>query len=373
MLSSYIKLLSLPMASQGAPMADSFDSATSNLLCAENSNTCFDDLDSNATDDLGHSPSISHKTNQDPNFDHNCRSKSMIDFPSQSEVGVTEMVKRESEHLPTHDYLRRLRSGELDLSTRREALDWIWKAHSHYSFGPLCVWLSMNYWDRFLSLYELPRGKTWALQLLAVACLSIAAKVEETNVPQSVDLQVGDPKFVFEAKTILRMELLVMSTLKWRMQVCTPYTFIDYFLGKICDDQHPLTSSIGRSQQLVLSTIRGIHFLEFRPSEIAAAVAICISGEIQAQSVDVDKAISCFVHVDKERVLKCIELMKDLSLISDSANRGSASGPSVPPSPNGVLDAACLSCKSDEFIVGSCANSSHSSPDIKRRKPDNQS
>ncbi|KAM1620471.1 hypothetical protein ACFXTN_017445 [Malus domestica] len=66
------------------------------------------------------------------------------------------MVKRESEHLPTHDYLRRLRSGELDLSTRREALDWIWKAHSHYSFGPLCVWLSMNYWDRFLSLYELP-------------------------------------------------------------------------------------------------------------------------------------------------------------------------------------------------------------------------
>ncbi|KAM1620470.1 hypothetical protein ACFXTN_017444 [Malus domestica] len=35
MLISYIKLLSLPMASQGAPMADSFDSATSNLLCAE--------------------------------------------------------------------------------------------------------------------------------------------------------------------------------------------------------------------------------------------------------------------------------------------------------------------------------------------------
>lgn len=30
------------------------------------------------------------------------------------------------------------------------------------------------------------------MQLLAVACLSVAAKMEETIVPQSVDLQVGD-------------------------------------------------------------------------------------------------------------------------------------------------------------------------------------
>ena len=29
------------------------------------------------------------------------------------------------------------------------------------------------------------------MQLLAVACLSIAAKVEETSIPQSVDLQVS--------------------------------------------------------------------------------------------------------------------------------------------------------------------------------------
>ncbi|CAL9001816.1 unnamed protein product [Prunus brigantina] len=355
-------------------MADSFDCANSNLLCAENSDTCFDDLNSNTIDDLGLFPSMPHKINnthnQDPSFNHN-RSKSMIDFPLQSEEGVSSMVKRESEHFPRDDYLKRLRNGDLDLSSRREALDWISKAHAHYSFGPLSVCLSMNYLDRFLSLYELPRGKSWAVQLLAVACLSIAAKVEETTVPQSVDLQVGDPKFVFEAKTILRMELLVMSTLKWRMQACTPYSFIDYFLSKISDDQHPSTSYICRSEQLILSTIRGIDFLEFRPSEIAAAVAICISGETQA--VDIDKAISCFMHVDKVRVLKCLELMKDLSLISGSANRGSASASSVPQSPVGVLDAACLSYKSDEFTVGSCANSSHKSPDIKRRKPDNPS
>lgn len=41
----------------------------------------------------------------------------------------------------------------------------------------------------------------------------------------------------------------------------------------------------------------GIDFLEFRPSEIAAAVAISISGELQPE--DIDGAISCFTHVEK--------------------------------------------------------------------------
>jgi cyclin D1/2/4 len=32
--------------------------------------------------------------------------------------------------------------------------------------------------------------KAWMTQLLSVACLSLAAKMEETSVPQSLDLQV---------------------------------------------------------------------------------------------------------------------------------------------------------------------------------------
>ncbi|PON84773.1 Cyclin [Trema orientale] len=361
-------------------MADRFDPVVdSNLLCEENTITCFDDdLGCNGTHEFGVSPLVpqqNKKTHyQEPSFDHN-RSDSLMSFPLQSEDTVRTMVERESEHSPRDDYLKRLRSGDLDLSVRREALDWIWKAQAHYCFGPMCICLAMNYLDRFVSVYELPRGKGWTIQLLAVACLSLAAKMDETKVPQSVDLQVGDPKFLFEAKTIQRMELLVLSTLKWRLQAFTACSFIDYFLSKVSDNQLPSVSSIGRSSQLILGTIRGIDFLEFKPSEIAAAVAISVSGEIKA--VDIDRAISSLIHVQKGRVLKCLELIKDLSLISRCTNgvSGSASAPSsVPQSPVGVLDAAtCLSYKSDELTVGSCANSSHSliiSPDTKRRKPD---
>ncbi|KAJ7953532.1 Cyclin [Quillaja saponaria] len=349
-------------------MADSSDRVTSNLLCSESSNMCFDDLECNTADGFGISPSnqINHDHYESPSFSCN-ESEPIVGFPLSADV-VRLMVEREREHLPREDYLKRLRSGDLDLSVRREALDWIWKAHANYSFGPLSFCLSMNYLDRFLSVYELPKGKTWTGQLLAVACLSLAAKMEETKVPQSVDLQVGEPKFVFEAKTIQRMELLVLNTLNWRLHALTPCSFIDYCLSRMGIEQHSSKPSISGCIHLILSTIRGIDFLEFKPSEIAAAVAISVSGKLQ--TAEIDKAMSCFIYVEKEKVLKCVELIKDLSLISGSANVASTSAPFVPQSPVGVLDAACLSYKSDELTVGSCVNSSHNSPDTKRSNPD---
>lgn len=38
---------------------------------------------------------------------------------------------------------------------------------------------------------DLQRGKIWTIQLLAVACLSLAVKMEEINVLLTVDLQVN--------------------------------------------------------------------------------------------------------------------------------------------------------------------------------------
>jgi hypothetical protein len=37
---------------------------------------------------------------------------------------------------------------------------------------------------------HLQKNKAWTMQLLAVACLSLAAKMEETDVPLSLDFQV---------------------------------------------------------------------------------------------------------------------------------------------------------------------------------------
>ena len=76
------------------------------------------------------------------------------------------------------------------------------------------------------------------------------------------------------------------------------------------------------------------------------------------------------VFILQERVLKCLELIRDLSLIKVSANSAGNFAPFVPQSPLGVLDATCLSYKSDESTVGSFTNSSQYSPNAKRKKLD---
>uniref|UniRef100_J3MYA1 Uncharacterized protein n=2 Tax=Oryza brachyantha TaxID=4533 RepID=J3MYA1_ORYBR len=251
--------------------------------------------------------------------------------------------------MPREDYAERLRGGggggDLDLRVRMDAIDWIWKVHSYYNFAPLTACLAVNYLDRFLSLYQLPDGKAWMTQLLAVACLSLAAKMEETDVPQSLDLQVGEARYVFEAKTIQRMELLVLSTLKWRMQAVTPFSYADYFLRELNGGDAPSRRSAMRSEELILCIARGTECLEFRPSEIAAAVAIAIvAGEEERHTLHT--TASC-PHVNKERVSRCHEVIQAMELITLQPRRVSSS---MPQSPTGVLDAAgcCLSYRSDD-------------------------
>ncbi|KAL1817628.1 hypothetical protein ACET3Z_020202 [Daucus carota] len=351
-------------------MAASLDSAVSSLLCAEENESIYFDDDGVEEDQSSNFYDMGSDKNRNFLGEEGFLSGLV---PLQSEECVELMFVKECEHLAAGDYAERLRNGGLDFKARQEAVDWIGKAHSYFNFGPLCAYLSVNYLDRFLSAYELPTGKEWMMQLLAVACLSLAAKMEETEVPLCLNLQFGESKFLFEAKTIQRMELLVLSTLKWRMQSITPFSFIDYFLAKMMGDDIASRLPIFRSTQLILSIIKGIDFLEFRPSEIAAAVALSVAGE--TQTVDTEKALyELHHHLQKDKVVKCVKLMKRLSTLSSSLSAVSSNGSnglthsSLPQSPIGVIDAACISYKSDETTVGTCANSSHYSENTKRRK-----
>lgn len=136
-------------------------------------------------------------------------------------------------------------------------------------------------------------------------------------------MQIGKPKFIFEAKGIQRMELLVLSHLNWKMQSITPCSFVDYFLRKMTNDPYPTDSSMLRSLELILSITKCIHFtekfcflnydqwgayweinagidlLEFKPSEIAAAVAIFVSKDLQES--DINHTLTRFAIVDKVR------------------------------------------------------------------------
>lgn len=116
------------------------------------------------------------------------------------------------------------------------------QAIGHFNFGPLCAYLTLNYLDRFLSAYELPvswssiessiccifthltfrviwsmigydlqKGRAWMMQLLAVTCLSLAAKMEESEVPLSLDLQVD----IYSITCVYTIQFLWWCMCQW--------------------------------------------------------------------------------------------------------------------------------------------------------------
>uniref|UniRef100_A0A453L0P5 Cyclin C-terminal domain-containing protein n=1 Tax=Aegilops tauschii subsp. strangulata TaxID=200361 RepID=A0A453L0P5_AEGTS len=163
--------------------------------------------------------------------------------------------------------------------------------------------------------------------------------------------EAGDARYVFEAKTIQRMELLVLSTLKWRMQAVTPFSYLDYFLHQLSGGNAPSRQAVREATELILCISRGTSCLEFRPSEIAATVAAAVAGEEHTAHKP-----ACCTHVDKERVLSCHEAMirttgATVPPPKTAGLMGSAYSPamSAPRSPTGVLDldAGYLSCPSN--------------------------
>lgn len=71
---------------------------------------------------------------------------------------------------------------------RIEAIDWLLKVVSHYSLTTLTIVLAINYLDRFLLSLHFQSNKLWMFISFDRYLLSLAAKVQETQVPILFDL-----------------------------------------------------------------------------------------------------------------------------------------------------------------------------------------
>lgn len=139
---------------------------------------------------------LDHQPQKQQDQDSKCESDNRNSTPSlllQKDVDMAwdhqelnSLLSKQSTNLLIHT----LRIDPSAQTTREEAVDWILKSCVHYGFSPLTAVLAVDYFDRFLAKFCLQRDETWTAQLTAVACLSIAAKVEETHVPSLLDIQV---------------------------------------------------------------------------------------------------------------------------------------------------------------------------------------
>lgn len=241
-----------------------------------------------------------------------------------------EQINELCENLKTDPYLA---------GARREAVEWMLKVIVHYSFSALTAVLAVNYLDRFLFNFQCQRGKPWMTQLAAVACLSIAAKIEETQVPLLLDLQVEDSRYVFEAKTIKRMELLVLSTLQWKMNPVTPLSFLDYITRRLGLKGHLCWEFLRRCELILLSVLADSRFMSYIPSVVAAATMLHVVNTVEPRLLlEYQNQLLGILGIDKDKVEGCLRLILEFASGGHGNQSNKRKFRSVPGSPKGVMD-----------------------------------
>ncbi|CAL9136862.1 unnamed protein product [Musa acuminata var. zebrina] len=266
------------------------------------------------------------------------------------------------------------------LSLRREVVEWVVHAAASHDFSVVTTFLAVNYLDRCFLPHaaagglRLQRDKVWMGRLAAVAALSLAAKVEETRVPLLLDLQVAtlpgteENRYVFEAKTIRRMELLLLSALSWKMNSVTPLAFIHHLLPRLCSISTTTAASAARVQELLgdseaalLSVVADWRWVRY-PASLWAAAALLHAAEGGAGAIAATASVSqvthhliSLLHVPKEKVEECYQLIMESmvyggGLFGHKRKHSTSSSYcnvnySSPHSPNWVIG-SCFSCKS---------------------------
>ncbi|KAJ4820131.1 Cyclin-D5-1 [Rhynchospora pubera] len=227
--------------------------------------------------------------------------------------------------------------------TRTDAIVWILKTNKRLGFGFKTAYMAVVYLDRFFLHRIIDRGKAWAVRLLSIACLSLAAKMEENKAIALNDFQLED--YLFKCETIQRMELLVLATLQWRMIVITPFAYLSYFASKF--HEHGTNGLIERAIRFIFSSIRVISPVVNRPSVIACASILASSDEkLSRQSVELKlSSLPSLELLDNEHVYSCYSMMiqeANKEKINYSSNNTPASGISSIGTKSTSLENPCI-------------------------------
>ncbi|KQJ86903.1 cyclin-D3-2 [Brachypodium distachyon] len=254
---------------------------------------------------------------------------------------------------------------------REAAVGWAAGAAARLGFSALTAALATAYLDGcFLPLRMRLDGRPWMARLAAVACVALAAKVEETRVPALLDLQLcaaaagaeeeEGGAYVFDPKTVRRMELLVLSTLAWRMHPVTPFSFL-----------HPLALPAPRLQRCeaaLLAAMPDRRWPRHRPSSWAAAALLATT----ATTGD-DAQLLALINAPEDEVAECAKILNGGD--NNNKRKRAAAGPHSPPlSPSGVISAAAFfssESSADSWPPASASSSpGRTGRPLKRAAPD---
>ncbi|XP_059636148.1 uncharacterized protein LOC132278372 [Cornus florida] len=156
---------------------------------------------------------------------------------------------------------------------RRHAIACIQKYSDCPVFDAFTPYLAMNYYDRFLSDHSLP----------------------------------NENELEFASKDLMKMELHILNTLKWRMRSLTPICFAIFFFSQLKPTREQL-----KTRPVFIIIIRSqnnIAFTQFRPSIVAASAVLKHLSNVSPEQLDDFKETSC-TFVPADELTLCLEEME---------------------------------------------------------------
>lgn len=220
-----------------------------------------------------------------------------IEIPIDTELNVctadifADMKDRQVDYVSPDDYS----PGASFLPYRRYLVDWMSDVGEQCRLHNSTVHVSILFLDKIFRSNDIPRSH-W--QLLATACISVAAKYEEAEehcppIPDLLQLtrlsQAGHTSLSFREG-----ELEVLRHLGWRMRAFPPIHFIGYYLSKgaiFQNDTWQDRALIEKIPKYVKKyadffcnlTLQEYAFQQYLPSELSAAILLASRVALQLQ------------------------------------------------------------------------------------------
>eukprot|EP00937_MAST-01D_sp_MAST-1D-sp2_P001889 g1889.t1 len=181
------------------------------------------------------------------------------------------------------------------LKFRRLLVDWMCEVGDEVNLHNSTMHVAVLFLDRMLQSTQVSRSQ---LQLVAIACTLIAAKLEEAeeNVPSVGELnEFAQPGY--NPVEVQVMEVTVLNKLGWSMGAITPLHYLGYYLSKgvVYEDDsfqgRPMIEKVPRYVQKYAEffadlCLQDYNFQRYAPSLLAAAIvtasrkALHISGPL---------------------------------------------------------------------------------------------
>jgi cyclin A len=170
---------------------------------------------------------------------------------------VTELMN------PLNPHYMGTTQTDITFHMRAILVDWMVEVAEEYNLQTQTLYLSVAYVDKFLNKIPTDRNR---LQLVGISALLIAAKYWEIY-PPSIEDFVYISDNTYDRDQVVRMEAAILSTLKFRLTLATPWDFKSRFITAAnCD----LNTALYVDYLIELALIDSL-CVQFKPSIIAAA------------------------------------------------------------------------------------------------------